>query len=132
MNTESSGPRADLRAYSPSQVLAVLFDADGLHLASSPKGLVPFHRYRSETRTALTEHLVEAAKAVLVFDETVLDSVFVDELRQMATIFSRKCSAIDAKSLSLWSNRQWCSSAVAAMMQSLDFQIVMPCLRSFR
>jgi len=36
------------------------------------------------------------------------------------------------KSLSLCRNGQRCSSAVAAMMQSLVLRIVVPCLRSLR
>lgn len=42
----------------------VLLDAflghDGLDVARSPKGLLPFHRERGEVRTAFEEHLVEA------------------------------------------------------------------------
>lgn len=41
-------------------LLRALLDRPGLGLASLPKGLVPFHRYGSEVRTAFEEHLREA------------------------------------------------------------------------
>jgi len=43
------------------EVLAALLDPDGMDYARMPKGLVKFHRYKSEVRTAFEEHLVEAA-----------------------------------------------------------------------
>lgn len=42
-----------------SALIRLLVD-DGV--ANLPKGLVPFHRYDTESRTALEEHLVEAAR----------------------------------------------------------------------
>lgn len=36
-----------------------LLDADGLGYGSKPKGVLRFHRYADEVRTALAEHLVE-------------------------------------------------------------------------
>lgn len=44
--------------------LTTLLDEDGLGYGSLPKALIPFHRYGDEPRTALEEHLVEAAATV--------------------------------------------------------------------
>lgn len=49
------------RSASADDILAVMLDADGLHLPSRPKGLIPFHRYEDGARTAFEEHLAEAA-----------------------------------------------------------------------
>ena len=38
-----------------------LLDKDGLNYGNLPKGLLKFHRYSDEARTAFEEHLVEAA-----------------------------------------------------------------------
>jgi len=45
-----------------ADLLAALLDADGLAYASSPKGLLLFHRYPDGSRTAFEEHVVEAAR----------------------------------------------------------------------
>lgn len=50
-----------LRAGSYDNVLKLLLRPEGLNYGSLPKGLIPFHRYATETRTPFTEHLVEAA-----------------------------------------------------------------------
>ncbi|GIW42707.1 MAG: hypothetical protein KatS3mg076_3284 [Candidatus Binatia bacterium] len=42
------------------RVLAAILDPEGLGYAGSPKGLLPFHRYGDEVRTAFEEHLVES------------------------------------------------------------------------
>ena len=42
-------------------VLHALLDADGMNYGNSPKGLLLFHSYLDEQRTAFEEHLVEAA-----------------------------------------------------------------------
>jgi hypothetical protein len=42
----------------------------GLGLAGRPKGLIPFHRYPGERRTAFDEHLVEAAATARAADGT--------------------------------------------------------------
>jgi len=39
-----------------------LLDEKGLNYGNLPKGLLKFHKYENETRTALEEHLVESAK----------------------------------------------------------------------
>lgn len=44
------------------EVLSLLLRSEGLGYGSKPKGVIPFHRYASgEVRTAIAEHLVEAA-----------------------------------------------------------------------
>ena len=48
-------------AGSGAEVVDALLGADGLGYATIPKGLIPFHRYANGTRTAIEEHLVEAA-----------------------------------------------------------------------
>jgi hypothetical protein len=49
------------RAGDVGAVLRALLDRDGLGYAVFPKGLIPFHRYADESRTAFEEHLVEGA-----------------------------------------------------------------------
>ncbi len=43
-------------------IINSLLQPGGLNYSSCPKGLLPFHRYADRTRTALEEHLVEAAR----------------------------------------------------------------------
>jgi hypothetical protein len=43
------------------KIIDYLLDSDGLDYGSLPKGLLKFHAYPGECRTALAEHLVEAA-----------------------------------------------------------------------
>lgn len=45
---------------SPLELLRVLLEPAGLDLANRPKGLVEFHRYNEEIRTAFIEHFFEA------------------------------------------------------------------------
>jgi hypothetical protein len=52
----------DAKDYLP--ILEHLLTAKGLGYADRPKALIAFHRYGSEARTALEEHLVEAAALV--------------------------------------------------------------------
>lgn len=49
-------------------IIDALIDEDGLDLANQPKGLLPFHSYQGEARTAFEEHLREAV--ALVRDDT--------------------------------------------------------------
>ena len=42
-------------------LIRMLLSSQGLHYGRLPKGLLPFHRYGDEVRTAFEEHLVEAA-----------------------------------------------------------------------
>ena len=45
-------------------LLTYLLTPAGLNYANLPKGLVPFHAYRDQSRTAFEEHLVEALEYV--------------------------------------------------------------------
>ena len=45
--------------YNPSEVAHRLLTDEGLGYGSKPKGVLKFHRYPQETRTALAEHFVE-------------------------------------------------------------------------
>ncbi len=42
----------------------IILSEDGLNYANLPKGLIPFHSYENETRTALEEHIIEGLKYV--------------------------------------------------------------------
>ena len=52
------------------KVAAKLLTADGLDYGSKPKGVLEFHRYENETRTAFAEHLVEAQEYMRNSDGT--------------------------------------------------------------
>ena len=45
--------------YNPCETAGKLLTEDGLAYGSKPKGVLKFHRYADEARTALAEHLVE-------------------------------------------------------------------------
>jgi len=51
-------------AGSTAEVVDALTGSDGLGYATIPKGLIPFHRYPDEIRTAFEEQLVEGAATV--------------------------------------------------------------------
>ncbi len=53
------GEPEDSREYR-KKALSMLLGEDGLAYGSKPKGVLKFHSYPSEVRTALAEHLVEA------------------------------------------------------------------------
>ena len=58
---ELFGAKADTAAYRKSVLSKVLTD-EGLGYGAKPKGVIKFHRYADgEVRTAIAEHLVEAA-----------------------------------------------------------------------
>lgn len=54
-----------------SNVASALLTEDGLGYGSKPKGVLKFHRYGNETRTALAEHLVEGQEYMRNEDGTV-------------------------------------------------------------
>lgn len=56
---EIFGEPEDSAAYREATLRKLLKD-DGLGYGSKPKGVLKFHRYPSEVRTAIAEHLVEA------------------------------------------------------------------------
>jgi hypothetical protein len=47
--------------HSTEEILHALFGDEGLRYHELPKGLIPFHRYQEDVRTAFIEHLHEAA-----------------------------------------------------------------------
>ena len=51
-------------AGSDREILEALLGSEGLDYEAMPKGLIPFHRYGDGVRTALEEHLAEAAETV--------------------------------------------------------------------
>lgn len=53
-----------LESGSAGEILDFALTSKGLGLAGLPKGLIKFHKYESESRTAFAEHLVEAAEYV--------------------------------------------------------------------
>ena len=46
------------------EILGYILDPDGLGYGDMPKALIPFHQYDGRSRSALEEHLVEAANYV--------------------------------------------------------------------
>ncbi|MFA5850737.1 MAG: DUF4301 family protein [Bacteroidales bacterium] len=52
---------SDFDAADRLSVIKRTLSSPGLNYASMPKGLIKFHKYSEETRTAFEEHLVEAA-----------------------------------------------------------------------
>jgi len=51
----------DFNAFDRLSVISKTLSDSGLNYAAMPKGLIKFHKYPEETRTAFEEHLVEAA-----------------------------------------------------------------------
>lgn len=77
------------------RAIATLLRRTGLGYGALPKGLVPFHRYGTETRTAVGEHLREAAlhaaddRASIRMHFTVADGTqerFEEEIRSQAAV----------------------------------------------
>jgi len=54
----------ELSEATPAEVVRTLLGPAGLGYGALPKGLISFHRYGSESRTAFEEHLVEAVETV--------------------------------------------------------------------
>ncbi|MEM7514736.1 MAG: DUF4301 family protein, partial [Bacteroidota bacterium] len=52
-------------------IIAYVLKEQGLRLGGFPKALIPFHQYGDEARTALEEHLVEAAHYCVAADRQV-------------------------------------------------------------
>ncbi|MEO6097786.1 MAG: DUF4301 family protein [Fibrobacteria bacterium] len=63
LDAEALHAAGDYRAF-----LDALLGPDGLRCADRPKALIPFHRYPQGPRTALQEHLDEAASLALAVD----------------------------------------------------------------
>ena len=66
---ELFGQPQDSAAYR-KDVLRKLLKEDGLAYGSKPKGVLKFHRYAGEVRTAIAEHLVEAQEYMRNADGT--------------------------------------------------------------
>ena len=66
---EIFGEPEDSAAYRKA-TLAKLLKEEGLAYGSKPKGVLKFHRYPSEVRTAIAEHLVEAQQYMRNADGT--------------------------------------------------------------
>ncbi len=66
---ELFGEPEDSAAYR-QETLKKLLKEDGLAYGSKPKGVLKFHRYQDEVRTAIAEHLVEAQKYMRNADGT--------------------------------------------------------------
>ena len=57
--------------FDPAQTARLLLTEAGLNYGSKPKGVLKFHRYPSEVRTALAEHFVEGQAYMRNADGTV-------------------------------------------------------------
>lgn len=57
--------------YNPERVADLILTDEGLGYGSKPKGVLKFHRYPDETRTAIAEHLVEGAEYMRNSDGSV-------------------------------------------------------------
>ena len=66
---EMFGTPEDSAAYRKA-VLSRLLGREGLNYGASPKGVIKFHRYADEVRTAIAEHLVEAQEYMRNADGT--------------------------------------------------------------
>ena len=65
---ELFGHPEDSAAYR-KDVLRKLLKEDGLAYGAKPKGVLKFHRYADEVRTAIAEHLVEAQEYMRDYDD---------------------------------------------------------------
>lgn len=55
-------PESMIKSEKYAELLDVLLSGSGLSYGELPKGLLKFHRYSDETRTAFEEHFVEASR----------------------------------------------------------------------
>lgn len=80
-------------------VLRALLDRDGLGLAELPKALIPFHAYPDGSRTALVEHLVEAAGYAAAGGRTVRVhfTVTADHQERIARRVERDRAALEQR-----------------------------------
>jgi hypothetical protein len=65
----------NLKMYKGSQkymkIAMALLDEDQLNFLNIPKGLIPFHYYKTKYRTAVSEHMVESANLITGKDRIV-------------------------------------------------------------
>ena len=70
--------------YDPCKTAHTLLDEDGLGYGKKPKGVLKFHRYPDEVRTAIAEHFVEGQAYMRNADGTVKLTVTISpEHRQL-------------------------------------------------
>ena len=95
---EMFGQPEDSAAYRKATLSRMLED-EGLGYGSKPKGVLKFHRYPDEVRTAMAEHLVEAAEYMrsadgvcnLVFTiSPEHQQLFEDALREVKSVYERR------------------------------------------
>jgi hypothetical protein len=79
----------------PLSILEALFGSEGLAVDNFPKGLLPFHQYPSEARTAFEEHLIEAC-ILQASSERQCAAHFTVSAHHLA-LFEHTWSAIKAK-----------------------------------
>ena len=60
-----------LRDSNPTHLLNFIVDSEGLGYSDKPKGLVKFHKYLNENRTAFIEHLIESAQYQPDFNNSI-------------------------------------------------------------
>ena len=53
--------KQDIAASDRKKIVAAILLHDGLNYGSLPKGMLPFHKYGDDARTALEEHMAEGA-----------------------------------------------------------------------
>ena len=73
----------------PMETIKKVITPEGLDFGSKPKGILPFHRYSDEVRTAFEEHLVEGALYARMKDFTVnlVVSVSPEHLEAFKSLF---------------------------------------------
>ena len=95
---EMFGQPEDSAAYRKA-TLATMLREPGLGYGTKPKGVLKFHRYADEVRTAMAEHLVEAADYMrgadgvcnLVFTiSPEHQQLFEDALREVKSVFEHR------------------------------------------
>ena len=63
--------RKDITTSDREKIAAAILLPDGLNFGTLPKGMLPFHKYGSDVRTALEEHLAEGANYAVNADGSV-------------------------------------------------------------
>ena len=91
---ELFGEPEDSAAYR-LKALRLLLKEDGLAYGSKPKGVLKFHRYPTEVRTAIAEHLVEAQEYMRNADDTCNLTVTISP--EHRALFEEAIGAIQAE-----------------------------------
>ena len=90
---------ADVKAV---EFIKTMLNQDRLNYSFSPKGLLPFHKYKDHVATAFEEHLFEAAlyatsknKATIHFTiSEIYKDVFNEEFKRIQAIVERKTNTV--------------------------------------